>query len=137
MNKAFTKEDEDAGFDPPPPGPRNLPVGPFRVTASGARRLAEHADPLVRATLDRAEIVAAPARPDRAALGVVVVARVDGGEPRRFRLVGSEEHALLGDGVSVASPIGRALVGTRVGDVVEVALPRGAEELEVTALEPG
>ena len=46
-----------------------------------------------------------------------------------------EELALLGDGCSVQSPLGRALLGASVGETREVVAPRGAEELEVTGLE--
>lgn len=139
MNKAFTKDDDDAGFEPPPRSSSlAVPEGPFRLTAAGARRLAEHPDPGVRAAIARAEVLPpTPPRPERAALGVTVTTRDDRGLVRDLLLVSSEEHALTGEGSSVASPLGRALVGARVGDVREVALPRGTEEIEILGLRGG
>ena len=55
---------------------------------------------------------------------------------RHYRLVTPEERALVGDGCSLEGPIGQALLGARVGDVREVALPgRAPEELEIIALD--
>ncbi len=137
MSKAFTKEDDAAGFSPPSSA-LAIPPGPFRITATGARLAAEHGDPRVREALGRAEALPPVARPERAALGVTVRVRTDNDEEKAYRLVPPEELALVGTSAGVASvdgPIGRALLGARVGDVCEVTLPRGKQELEVVALE--
>jgi transcription elongation factor GreA len=34
--------------------------------------------------------------------------------------------------ISVTSPIGKALIGKKVGDLVKVQTPRGVRELEIT-----
>lgn len=129
MSKAFTKEDDDAGFAPPSSAASaSIPEGPFRVTAAGARRLAPE-------LLARAEVLPPQVEPVRAALGVTVRVRTAEGEERAYRLVTAEEYALLGDGVSIGSPLGRALLGAEVGDVRELRAPKGREELEVVALE--
>jgi transcription elongation factor GreA len=48
-----------------------------------------------------------------------------------YKLVGGIE-ASLGDGrVSVAAPVGRALLGAGIGEVIDVATPRGMVQLEV------
>lgn len=135
MSKAFTKEDDDGGFQAPASSRAGVPAGPFRITATGARLVAEHPDAHVRAALAHAEVLPAVASPVRAALGVTVVVETAAGEERRYRLVSAAERALLGDGCSVEGPIGRVLVGAEVGDAREVALPRGLEELEILALE--
>jgi transcription elongation GreA/GreB family factor len=135
VSKAFTKEDDDAGFSAPEASSTSIPNGPFRLTPAGARRLASATDPRVRAALARAEIVRPTADPDRAALGVVVHARVESGEERVYRLVSPEERALLDDGCSIHSPLGRALLGATVGEVRELDAPRGHEDLEIVALE--
>lgn len=111
-----------------------IPQGPFRITTTGAARVAAHPDPRIRDTLARAERLERVESPERAALGVTVRVRA-GDEERSYRLVSAEERLLLGEGCSVDGPIGRALLGARVGDLCEVALPRGLEELEVVALE--
>ena len=137
MSKAFTKEDDAAGFAPPS-SPLAIPPGPFRITSTGARLAAEHSDPRVREALARAEALPPVARPERAALGVTVRVRNENDEEKAYRLVTPEELALIGTSGAVASvdgPIGRALLGAHVGDVCEVALPRGRQELEVVALE--
>jgi transcription elongation GreA/GreB family factor len=136
VSKAFTKEDDDAGFLPPRLSSKGIPDGPFRLTAEGAQALAAHADPRVRAALGRAEVPPPQgSRPERAALGVTVRVRTADDKERSIRLVSAEERALLGDGCSIQSPLGRALLGARVGDVRELRAPRGAEELEIVALE--
>lgn len=137
MSKAFTKEDDAAGFSLSS-STLAIPPGPFRITTTGARLAAEHADVRVREALERAEILPAVVDPERAALGVTVRVRNEHDEEKAYRLVSPEELALVGlDGAvaSVDGPIGRALLGACVGDVREVALPRGRQELEVVALE--
>lgn len=135
LSKAFTKDDDDAGFEAPRSALMAVPAGPFRLTSTGARRAKEHDDPRVREAAGRAEALPRVAEPERATLGVTVVARTSAAKPTRYRLVSAEERALLGEGCSVEGPIGAALLGARVGDVREVVLPRGVEELEVIELE--
>lgn len=139
MSKAFTKEDDSAGFAAPS-STLSVPPGPFRITVTGAREAAAHPDPRVREALARAETLQPVDRPERAALGVTVRVRNEDGEEKAYRLVPPEELALLGTTrrspvASVEAPVGRALLGAKVGDVREVVLPRGKEELEIIALE--
>ena len=59
------------------------------------------------------------------------------GRPAEYTLVG-EAEADVGKGLlSSDSPVGRALMGARVGDVVSVPTPRGARELRVARLGEG
>jgi transcription elongation factor GreA len=52
-------------------------------------------------------------------------------EVMEYELVGGIE-AKVGDGrVSIAAPVGRAVLGTGAGEVVDVATPRGNVQLEV------
>jgi transcription elongation GreA/GreB family factor len=135
MSKAFTKEDDDAGFTAPSSSSIAIPAGPFRLTARGAEVARAHPDPRVRAALDRAEILPRVEDPSRAALGVTVQVKSAGGS-KEYRLVSAEERALLGEGCSVDGPIGRALLGAEVGDTCEIALPkREPEDVTVVALE--
>jgi transcription elongation factor GreA len=140
VSKAFTKEEDEAGFAQPSSS-LAIPQGPFRITVTGARRASELADPRVKEALGRAEVLEPVKDPARAALGVTVRVRTDGGEEKAYRLVSAEEHSLLlgapqgNTPASVEGPIGRALLGASVGDICEVSLPRGTEELEVIALE--
>jgi transcription elongation factor GreA len=51
-----------------------------------------------------------------------------------YKLVTSEEIDLSKGLISTTSPIGRGLVGKRVGDVVTIQTPAGAKDLEVIRL---
>lgn len=85
--------------------------------------------------LRHAEIVElATTTPERAALGVTVEVEDEQGERHFYRLVSGEERALCGEGCSVESPMGKALLGARRGESREVALPRGVVEVEVVGL---
>ena len=56
------------------------------------------------------------------------------GRPAEYKLVG-EAEADVGKGLlSADSPVGRALMGARPGDVVKVPTPRGSRELRVARL---
>jgi transcription elongation factor GreA len=61
----------------------------------------------------------------------VEVEDVDSGRREVFRLVGSPEAAPVEGRISVASPVGEALVGCRSGAVVDVHTPKGPRRLRV------
>ena len=64
----------------------------------------------------------------------VLLADEDTEEEATYRLVGSHE-ADAGQGLlSVTSPLGRALIGKTLGDVVEVTTPRGSRSYEVVKI---
>jgi len=72
---------------------------------------------------------------DRAAIGsTVVVYDSTKEEEIEYRLVTSEESDVTKGLISTSSPIGRALMGKKVGDVSEVVTPGGKRELEVLKL---
>jgi transcription elongation factor GreA len=50
---------------------------------------------------------------------------------QRYTLVGPDEGDLKNGKISVQSPVGRALIGKRVGDTVEVKTPAKVVEYEV------
>lgn len=82
------------------------------------------------ADLSRIDVGGVPK--DRAGLGSeVTVENLDSGEEIRYTLVIPE----LADGnksfVSMASPVGKALMNRRVGDTVTITIPRGTLEYEV------
>lgn len=52
-------------------------------------------------------------------------------EQKTYTLVGQEEADLKNGSISVQSPIGRALIGHRIGDVVQVTRPAGMIEYEI------
>ena len=80
----------------------------------------------LEALLDRVEIVEAAAS-DTVIIGSVVGIRYEGDEDIEEYLVGSIEERR--EGIEVASPespLGSALLGHKVGDVVEYQTPNGA-----------
>ena len=52
-------------------------------------------------------------------------------EEKTYTLIGQEEADLKNGSISVQSPIGRALIGHRVGDIVQVNRPAGMIEYEI------
>jgi transcription elongation factor GreA len=72
---------------------------------------------------------------DRVGLGSrVVVLDVKKDEEISYNLVTSEEADAANGKISTSSPIGRALLGKEVGDVVKVQIPGGLKELEILKL---
>ncbi len=72
---------------------------------------------------------------DRVSLGSQVgVVDLDTDEEFRYELVVSEDVDAAAGKVSTGSPIGRALMGARVGDEVSVHTPLGEREFEIREL---
>jgi len=85
--------------------------------------------------LDIAEVVDPAVRPatDQIFFGATVVYRA-GGETREIRIVGIDEVDPANGRVSWISPIARALLKAREGDVVQLKTPIGVETLEILAV---
>jgi len=64
----------------------------------------------------------------------VALLNMDTQEEKRYTLVGQDEADLKNGSISVQSPIGRALIGHRVGDIVEVHRPAGMIEYEIQSI---
>lgn len=95
------------------------------------------------ARLERQLLDARVAEPDGANGLVDVGERVrlrdlESGRRLEYELVGSIEADPFGGRISSESPLGRALLGRRRGDVAVVEAPRGRRHVEIVAvLEPG
>ena len=83
--------------------------------------------------LKNAEVVAEDeAEPNVIGVGCKVKLHdIEYDEDVEFYMVGSTETDSLGGKISNESPLGRALMGTRVGDVVDVEAPSGIMRYEV------
>ena len=92
------------------------------------RRIAE-----LEATLARVQVAPAP-QLGVAGIGQPVRIRIGGGGARDCQLVGAVEADPATGGISILSPIGRALVGRRAGDVVEVLTPGGIRVVELVSV---
>src|SRR3954463_13959941 len=58
----------------------------------------------------------------------------DSGRALSYTLVATVSADAAAGKLSVDSPVARALIGARVGDVVSVSTPKGARQLRVTAV---
>jgi transcription elongation factor GreA len=61
----------------------------------------------------------------------VTVEDVDTNDKKTFRLLGQDEADISQGIISVDSPLGRALIGKSIDDVVEVKTPNGLKEYEI------
>jgi transcription elongation factor GreB len=183
MNKAFTRETDDAEDDDAPEGAPILPAGTRNyMTPGGFARLKGELDRLVGTErpelvatiawaagngdrsengdyiygkkrlrevdrrirflvrrLDRAEVVDPAARAggedeDRIYFGATVEVVNGRGEPRTVSIVGVDEIDTARGYISWVSPMARALIKAREGDVVTLHTPAGPEELEIASV---
>ena len=91
----------------------------------------------IEGMLRTAVVIEAPGADGRVHLGSEVsVVEVEGdGEVVVYRIVGSTEVKPAEGRISNSSPVGRALIGRSVGEVVAVTTPRGAVEYRIVAID--
>ncbi len=65
----------------------------------------------------------------------VTLAGTDSGDPKKYTLVGQEEADLKKGKISVQSPVGKALIGHKVGDIVTIKTPAKTVEYEIQEIE--
>ena len=68
------------------------------------------------------------------AFGSSIAVSTATGDKRVYKLVGSAEAAPLQGKISNESPVGRALVGHKIGATVKVETPAGVMELTITKI---
>lgn len=144
MSKAFLPEDAAADQTPALPA---RPAEPLPITPAGYRRLLEERASLVpgdEATRTRALVldrvlatvrIVEPALLDGGAgFGCEVTVEDERGIERTYVLVGPDEVDAAEGRISTESPIGRALLGHREGDVIEVERGGRTDELTVVSV---
>ena len=159
MSKAFTKEDDGSNLPRLPDLP--ISPHPNHVTPRGLALLKARATALeveitrlraIRDTLDDLTPLAVAERdlryvasrlassilvtpPDRPAayvrFGATVTVANEDGHTARYTIVGEDEADPDGGLIAAISPLARALMEARIGDIVEWIKPAGAVELEV------
>ena len=67
-------------------------------------------------------------------VGSSVTVRGPDGKRREYQLVGPAEAAPLEGRISLESPVGRALLGKKRGDKVQVVTPSGMVEMAIVAV---
>jgi transcription elongation factor GreB len=68
---------------------------------------------------------------EKVAFGVWVVVQDEEGARHSYQIVGQDEIDTNAGRITFSSPIGKALLGKRVGDVITVQRPKGAIEVEI------
>jgi len=103
----------------------------------GKKRLRE-IDRRVRFLSKRLDVVQVvePAREQegRVFFGAWVTIEDEDGRESTYRIVGTDEPDAKQGFISVESPVARALLGKRVGDVVTIQRPKGPTEVTVMAI---
>ncbi len=162
MSRAFVKEsDQDSASVEPPERPRG--AGPNYVTARGLEalrarlkellsereRLVAAAEPMAKqrllevkrdiryftAQLERAALVDMDGQPrDQVHFGASVTIRDEQGKDHTFHIVGDDEADVGAGRISWGAPLARAMLGSRVGDIVKWQRPAGATEVEIIAI---
>jgi len=159
MSRAFVKESDDELVANELPE-RPLSAEPNYVTVRGldalrARlkelqderdRLTAAADPMAKqrllevkrdiryfgAQIERATVVDPAGQPrDEVHFGASVTIRDENGKAQTFHIVGDDEADVAAGRISWASPLAKAMIGAKVGDVVKWRRPVGDTEVEI------
>jgi transcription elongation factor GreB len=155
MSRAFVRESDEAPEEPfvPPPSTQLPPGTKNYLTADGAQRFREELEQLSHETSSpqrdqrlrwlteslRTAVVVDPLNQstDRVRFGCSVTARDSSGTDSVYRIVGVDEIDLDRGWISWLSPIVRALMKAKVGDVVKFRSPTGEEKLTIVRIENG
>ncbi|MDI6753981.1 MAG: transcription elongation factor GreA [Thermodesulfobacteriota bacterium] len=69
---------------------------------------------------------------DRIVFGcTVLLGDVEADRQVRYKIVGADEADIRNGRISINSPVAKALIGRKIGDVVNVVVPSGRKEYEV------
>jgi transcription elongation factor GreA len=61
----------------------------------------------------------------------VLLAEAEGDRQVKYRIVGADEADIRSGRISVNSPVAKALIGHRLGEIVRVVVPSGVKEYEI------
>lgn len=79
-------------------------------------------------------VIAKPRSGGKVQLGSNVKLKAAGGKSKEFRVVGTVEADPLNGKISDESPIGRALIGNKVGDKVVISTPSESIEYKISSI---
>lgn len=156
MSKAFTREDDAAEEAPLRPLPALPPGVKNYITAQGAEglrvELARVESERAKAAKDRSQAasldqriaqleqilgsltVVEPAPAGEVRFGAEVRVKYAAGDVETFRIVGVNEIDLERNFISWQSPLAKALMNAKVGDVVRFKAPAGEQRLEILGI---
>ncbi|CAN5615249.1 hypothetical protein BH09MYX1_BH09MYX1_33790 [soil metagenome] len=142
MSKAFVNDDADVPDEEAPLPPRSrerMPITPSGLAAFRAELEALSARGEGRSR--RARLIEQilggvyPQEPmlldGAAAFGAIVTFEDESGARRTYEIVGPDEADVAKGRIGSTSPIARALLGRRAGDVVILRRPKGDEEVTI------
>ena len=144
MSKAFTDEETPVpdGPEPLPPRERDLPItrgGLARLraelaelTAAGPSEIAARRARMLVHVLKSVYVQEPSLIDGRVGFGTSVTVEEADGRRTSYEIVGPDEVEPARRQISIASPVARALLGKRAGDVVVLRRPRG--DIEVTVV---
>jgi transcription elongation factor GreA len=89
----------------------------------------------IEAQLREAVLIEQNGRADQVAIGHTVTVAEEGFDPETYYLVGSTEADPLNGKISNESPIGKALLGAKIGDSVRAKTPNGEIVFKVLKIE--
>ena len=90
----------------------------------------------IEAILKNSEVIQEQSSYEEVTLGAKVTIQEEGYQPETYHLVGRKEANPRNGKISHESPIGKALLGHKVGDVVKVHLPNNnSTEFEILDIE--
>ena len=91
-------------------------------------RIKELDDKLARAQVIEAKDLTT----DRVVFGcTVLLGDVESDRKVRYKIVGADEANIRNGRISINSPVAKALIGHRMGEVVQVVVPSGRKEYEI------
>ena len=107
------------------------------IDALEDQELLERRIATVEAALAAARVVDHPPRDGTVGVGTRVRLRdIDSGRTTEYLIVGSVEADPVERKLSSESPVGRAMLGRRAGDTLDVQAPRGTRRFRILALHP-
>jgi transcription elongation factor GreA len=81
--------------------------------------------------LRNATVIERPEQPGVVELGDAILIQNQDGKIEQYTIVGSAEADPLNGRISEVSPVGKALLGKKTGDSVEVSTPAGILKLQI------
>ena len=139
MPKPIDHEEMLEDSDDPPDEEESRPTGTLYITRVGAERLRE-IDRRLRfldKRLEKLTVVEPGAQKDTSRIffgATVALENEEDGSKVSYQLVGPDETDLKTGKISVDSPVGRALLGKKAGDVVTVHRPKGEVDFAVVTI---
>jgi transcription elongation factor GreA len=86
-------------------------------------------------TIKNAELIKLPTDNSTVVLGNSVTLKAENGKTKKFQIVGTVEASPLDGKISDDSPIGKALLGAKLGQTLEITTPVETAEYTIESIE--